>query len=244
MAGPASGGHAGVLHGASVRLETPEGIDLELRPAGPVPRGLALAIDETIAQIGSSLVLIALAVLGEAGFGLSLVVFFLVEWFYPVLFEVLRGGQTPGKRMMGLRVVNVDATPIEWNASLLRNVLRVADFLPGFYLAGLCSICITGRFQRLGDLAAGTLVVHDEQPIVDRDAVRSDPLATLGAARAAMTLRSDEQRALLAFAERQEQLSDARSIELADLLQGLSGAPGEAGRRELLRIANGIAGEG
>ncbi len=232
------------MRGASLRLETPEGIDLELRPAGPVARGLAILIDEAIAQIASLVVLLVLGMLGAAGVGVWLVSYFLIEWFYPVLFEVLRGGQTPGKRSMNLRVVNADATPIAWNGSLVRNLLRVVDLLPGFYLVGLVSLCLTHRFQRLGDLAAGTLVVHDDRATGEHEAETMQELAALGATRATVALRSNEQRALLGFAERQRTLSDDRAIELSDLLTDLSGESGDAGRRALLRIANGVAGEG
>lgn len=234
----------GVRPGAALRLETPEGIELELRPAGPVPRGLALMLDEAIAQAVTLASLGVLALLGRTGFGLALVVLFFVEWFYPVLFEVLRGGRTPGKQVMGLRVVNADATPIGWNASLLRNLLRVVDALPGFYLVGIASLCVTRRFQRLGDLAANTLVVHDDRARASLDPAFAPEIADLGARRPPISLDAEEQRALLAYAERQGSLSPERAIELAEVLAPLTGASGEEGRRALLRIANGLAGEG
>ena len=232
--------------GASLRFETPEGIDLLVRPAGPVARGLAFSIDESITWLGSAAVFAPLGFLGEAGVGVYLVIVFLTEWFYPVLFEVLRGGQTPGKSVMSLRVVNADATPIGWNASLLRNLLRVADLVPMFYLLGLASMCLTRRFQRLGDLAADTLVIHVADPApsrpVSEDAV--DQVEALGAVPPPLPLSSEEQRALLGYAERQSGLSVDRAIELSDVLAPLSGAKGEAGRRALLRIANGVVGDG
>ena len=190
--------------GATLRLETPEGVEVEVRPAGPVVRGIALLIDESIAQLGTIIVLIALAIAGRAGIGVFMVIFFVVEWFYPVLFEVLRGGQTPGKKLMGLRVLNADATPIGWNASLLRNLLRVADVLPAFYMTGLASMCLTSRFQRLGDLAAHTLVVHEDRPAGMWGAIGPEAFAALselGARRASVSLSLEEQRVLLSFAE-------------------------------------------
>ena len=105
--------------------------------------------------------MLALAGLGQ---GLMLLGFFLLEWFYPVFFE-LRSGATPGKRAMGLRVVHDDGTPVGAVASVIRNLLRVADFLPLFYAAGLVSCLVDRDFRRLGDLAAGTLVVHSEPPL-------------------------------------------------------------------------------
>ena len=227
--------------GAVLRLETPEGIDLVVSPAGPVPRGLAMAIDALITQTTSLLVGMALVLLGDAGVGIYLVLLFGIEWFYPVLFEVLRGGQTPGKSLLGLRVVHADATPIGWNASLLRNLLRTADFFPFFYVGGLVCMLLTDRFQRMGDLAANTLVVH-----VDTGGARSTSTSLeaegLGARAAPVALSPVEQRALLGFAERQEELSRERAIELAEVLAPLTGASGEAARQEVLRIANGLSG--
>ena len=232
-----------------LRLETPEGIDVELRPAGPLARGLAIMIDESIAWVASIAIAIAVSYFGEAGVGVYLVVYFLIEWFYPVLFEVLRHGQTPGKGVMGLRVVCDDATPIGWNDSLVRNLLRVVDFLPLGYLAGLVSVVTSRRFQRLGDLAAGTLVVHADR--VDRPAGEGRAAAReewaeadrrLGAAPLPIPLVVEERRGIVGFAERQPDLSAERILELSDLLEPLSGARGEEGRQRVIRIANGIAG--
>ncbi len=89
------------------------------------------------------------------------VIVFLVEWSYPVYFEVLKDGVTPGKRLLGLRVVNETGLPISWKASVLRTVLLTVDILPGFGLVALVSMFVTGRAQRLGDLVAGTLVIYD-----------------------------------------------------------------------------------
>ena len=234
---------------SAIRLETPEGIDVELRPAGPVARGLAVLIDESIAQGGSIAILLAVLYLGEAGVGVYFVALFLIEWFYPVLFEVLRNGQTPGKSVMGLRVVSDDATPIGWNDSLVRNLLRVVDFLPFGYGAGLVSIVSTRRFQRLGDLAAGTLVVHadrvDDVQVPERSAERdaqAEADRRLGAMPLPVPLVLDERRGIVSFAERQGDLSAERVLELSDLLEPVSGERGEEGRRQVVRIANGIAG--
>lgn len=233
-----------MTRGSALRLETPEGIDLEIQPAGPVARGLALAIDATITSVVTTVSAISLSMLGEAGIGLYLVLYFVVEWFYPVLFEVLSKGQTPGKRALGLRVVSEDATPIGWNDSFVRNLLRVVDFLPFFYLTGLVSLMLTDRFQRLGDLAGGTLVVHADEGSDGLRRIGEPGAATagLGAARLPVPLPIEEQRAIVGWSERQSLLSEDRSIELSDQLAALSGSSGEEGRRALLRIANGIVG--
>lgn len=220
------------------RLETPEGIDLSISPAGPVARGLALAIDSAIRWGALLVVGVSLSSLGGAGIGIFLVLLFLAEWFYPVFFEVLYNGQTPGKRALGLRVVNADGTPVSWSASLIRNLLRVADVLPVLYVAGVVSILCSEKLQRLGDLAAGTLVINANAARL----VSGSPRRVAGASYARVPLRPDEQRAILGFAERSAELSDERALELAGLLEPLTGDPRRDDAAELFRIANGLAG--
>jgi uncharacterized RDD family membrane protein YckC len=220
-----------------LRVETPEGIELSLRPAGPVPRALALAIDLLLRWVLVAAVSTPLALLGGLGIGGALLFLFVMEWFFPVLFEVLAAGQTPGKRSLRLRVVHTDATPVGWTASIVRNLLRVADFAPLFYVAGAIAMCASARFQRLGDMAAGTLVVHVAEPV--RDA--GETLVVEGSRPAPVALRAREQRALISFAERAGTLSAERRVELADVLADLTGARGETGLEELVRIARGVA---
>ena len=106
-----------------------------------------------------------LPLLGGAGMGLWLILMFLMEWFYPVLFEVLARGQTVGKMALGIRVLCDDGTPVGWYQSTVRNFLKFVDFLPVLYGAGLLSMLLQKDFKRLGDLAAGTLVVYAERRV-------------------------------------------------------------------------------
>lgn len=221
-------------------VETPEGVEIGLRVAGPVPRLLAAAIDFGI-RMGIYVVLgIPAGLLGDAGAGLLLIAIFLVEWFYPVLFEVQRGGATPGKRQLGLLVLHRDGTPVGWMASIVRNLVRFADFLPAAYGFGIASMLIDRDFRRLGDLAAGTVVVHRE-PEMAGYRVPTGP-----ATRPSAPLDLDEQRAVLDFAERLGTWSEARSAELAGLAAPLTGIPpgkgGVEGVRSLLGIANWLLG--
>ena len=101
-------------------IETPEGVDLSLAVAGPASRALAWTVDVLLRMVGYVVAATLLAALGKAGQGILLVVFFLGEWLYPVLFEVKGGGATPGKRALGLLVLHDDGTPVGWSASLLR----------------------------------------------------------------------------------------------------------------------------
>lgn len=217
-------------------IETPEGIDLTLRPAGPLPRMLAYAIDLLIRWAVLAVVAALLGAAGEFGLGIILILYFLLEWFYPVYFEIFRHGMTPGKRSLELRVVNGDGTPVGWDASLVRNLLRAADFLPLFYAAGFISMAVDGRFRRLGDLAAGTLVVHNQGV---KAAARHEQR---GARPSPLPLTADEQRALLDFSESRGRLSPQRQAELANILAPLTGRGDEAGVAELMKIANGLAG--
>ncbi|WP_211825857.1 RDD family protein [Kistimonas asteriae] len=198
------------------RVETPESIDLQAEVAGVVPRMLAFALDLLIRFIIFLIVLIAVSLAGRAGEGLFLVVLFLLEWFYPVVFEVYRGGQTPGKKALGLVVVNEDLTPVGLGASVIRNLLRSVDFMPFLYGTGLVSLLLTRRFQRLGDLAAGTLVVYRSEDKVQGELPEGRPLAP------SIALSLDDQMAMMSFTRRHTSLSDARQQELADILLGVT----------------------
>ena len=198
------------------RVETPESIDLQAEVAGVVPRMLAFALDLLIRFIIFLIVLIAVSLAGRAGEGLFLVVLFLLEWFYPVVFEVYRGGQTPGKKVFGLVVVNEDLTPVGLGASVIRNLLRSVDFMPFLYGTGLVSLLLTRRFQRLGDLAAGTLVVYRSEEKIQGELPESRPVAP------PIALSLDDQMAVMSFTRRHTSLSEARQQELADILLGVT----------------------
>ena len=163
---------------------------------------------------------------------LLLLVFFVGEWFYPVLFEVFWRGQTLGKRVVGLRVIHDDGTPIAWSASLLRNLLLSADLIPGTFLAGLVSSLTSSGRRRLGDHAAGTLVVHTaSSERASRRAPARAPTAELPARPPPIALALEEQRAVMVFGERMSELSPERADELARLAAPLveaEAAPAQA----------------
>ncbi|MFP0193812.1 MULTISPECIES: RDD family protein [Pseudomonas] len=217
-------------------VETPEGIDLPLRPAGLMVRAVAFTIDLGVRGLILGLLLTLLALLGKLGIGLGSLLLFVVSWWYMVLFEVLHQGRSPGKQWMGLRVVHDDGTPVGWSASLLRNLLRFVDLMPFGYFLGAISCLQHPTFKRLGDIAAGTLVIYSERPLMRPQLPDAEPR------RSPIPLTLTEQRALLAFAERQGELSTARVNELAALLaQPLHiSAPKAVG--ELNGIARGLLG--
>ena len=189
-------------------VSTPEGIALELSPAGPIPRTLAWAIDLAIRAVINLLIVVVLAFLGKLGLGLSMILIFLLEWFYPVWFELRQQGQTPGKKFLQIYVAHTDASPVSPAASVVRNLLRVVDFLPLMYGFGLISLLLTRKFQRLGDLAANTVVLHKPNASLRREFTAA-PIAPDA------TLSLTEQQAIILFAQRQQTLTDERQQELA-----------------------------
>ncbi|MEO8152507.1 MAG: RDD family protein [Rhizobacter sp.] len=216
--------------------ETPEGIALSLRPAGPVPRLLAYVVDLCV-RLGVYLaVALVFIPFGGMGRGLLLVIYFLLEWFYPVVFELIGSGATPGKRAFGLQVVMDSGLPVTPAAAITRNLLRAADFLPVAYGFGLVSMLTRRDFKRLGDLAAGTLVVY-------RDIVAlHGELPPSPAAAPARALARREQAAIVAWAGRASRLTPARLDELAMLARSVTPEPKGDATRELLAVAQWLVG--
>jgi len=219
------------------RVSTPEGIELTLVLAGPVPRALAWATDFLLrAMVVIGAVMIA-GYFGGAGWGLAAIVAFFVEWLAPAWFEVRWNGQTPGKRALGIAVVHDDGTPVRWGPSLTRNLLRAVDFMPFFYGLGLVSMLANRDFKRLGDLAAGTVVVYAPGRPVARALPEAPPIAP------PVPLSLEEQRVVLELAERSPSLTAERLEELAGLAAPITGAPdGAASAARLLGMANHLAG--
>lgn len=153
-----------------ISLATPEGVTLDVPLAGVGSRFVAALIDQLIrtAILGALVVAVALPGRDHGAPGpivaVVVVAVFLVQFAYDVLFETLGSGRTPGKRWTGLRVVRAGGGPVGFVTSAVRNVVRLIDVLPGFYLVGTLSVLFTASNQRLGDLAAGTIVVRDRRP--------------------------------------------------------------------------------
>ncbi|RKZ55904.1 MAG: RDD family protein [Candidatus Parabeggiatoa sp. nov. 2] len=219
-------------------VETPEGIELALRVAGPVVRALAWAMDFCIRAFIYTILFYLLFLFGKLGIGLWLVYIFIIEWFYPVLFEVYKQGATPGKRAMKIKVLHELGTPVDWSTSMIRNLLLTVDFLPFLYGFGLLSMLINKDFKRIGDLAAGTVVVYEEEMLIKKKISLPDeaPQAM------PVTLPLEEQEAIIKFAERAQQLPPGRAEELADIVKPLTGKTGEAAIKSLYQLANGLIG--
>ena len=162
-----------------ISIATPEGLDLDLTLAGLGSRFAAAVIDGLI-QFALMAALWALSLVLGAGFGAAggeemadgtvavlvavvAVLVFLVLFGYHVAFETWASGRSPGKRWTGLRVVRTGGGPVSFLTSAVRNLLRLVDFLPSAYGVGIIAILASSRNQRLGDMAAGTLVVQERR---------------------------------------------------------------------------------
>jgi uncharacterized RDD family membrane protein YckC len=177
-----------------------------------------------------------LAVAGNAGQGILLILFFVLIWGYPILCEVLFDGQTPGKRALSLRVIAADGAPIGWLASSTRNLLRTVDFLPFGYGVGLIACHADPWGRRLGDMVAKTLVIHAPREPGHK------PGELRGAFVPVVPLQPQEQAAVIAFSERARQLTAERQEELAGIAAPAVGAGGALGTVRLHGVANWLLG--
>ena len=220
------------------RVATPEGIELTLRLAGPVPRALAWSVDFLLRAAVVLVVSMIASRFGRAGMGVVLIAAFFVEWLLPAWFEAMWGGQTPGKRLFHLAVLNDDGTPVRWPGALTRNLLRAADFLPFLYGVGLLTMLMNRDFKRLGDLAAGTVVVYQAEKVAAARAIPQAPPQP-----PPLSLSPEEQRAVLDLAERSATFTRERFEELAEIPTPLVGrAVRDAAATRMLGIANYLAG--
>lgn len=160
--------------GDQLSIETPELVALEFPLAGIGSRFIAIVIDSLLQAaivlalfFGAMLFLPSLVKFEAASakwfIAIVILVPFLLQWGYFALFEAFWNGQTPGKRVAKIRVIQQSGRAITLFESLARNLVRIIDFLPTSYITGVISIFVTSRHQRLGDLVAGTLVVHESQ---------------------------------------------------------------------------------
>lgn len=222
-----------------VSAETPEGIAIELRPAGLSSRCYAYLLDQLIRFGIWYAIVIATSVMGGFGFGLMLIVLFVLEWIYPVIFELSRWGATPGKRVLGIKVVMDNGLPVTPAASITRNLLRAADFMPALYGFGIVSMMLRKDFKRLGDIAANTLVVY-RAPAAPKTAIDDiEPMAPV------RPLPPEDQAAVVALAARASRLTPERLDELAALAAWISGDAGRSGpqvTRRVLAVAQWLLG--
>ncbi len=217
-------------------IQTPEGVELEVRLAGHAPRGLAWLVDYMLCAVVLTTLSPVIMLLGEVGKGVLLIVIFVLWWFYDLFFEVLWDGATPGKKLLGIKVVHDDGTPVGWRASLARNLLRPADFLPFAYLFGFASTVLNKDFKRLGDIAAGTIVVYKQSAQIAHELPVENPQ------KPPLRLTLEDQQVLLHYAERTDSLSTDRLHELANILEPITGKKNAEAQQTLVAYANWIVG--
>jgi uncharacterized RDD family membrane protein YckC len=209
-----------------LEVETADHVVLRYDLAGGGNRGFAALVDFVLATlifIGAFYVFNLFA--GAVGFfaaspffGIALLLTFAIAWSYFILLEWLGNGQTIGKRMFGLRVIADDGAPAGFIAILVRNLIRVVDFLPGFYGFGLLVIVVSPRSQRLGDLAAGTFVVRAPRPRLDYFSLRTVTPLGAGARVEARGLPGEAQRLVREFVAREAQLAPDHRARVAKQL--------------------------
>ena len=205
-----------------LEVETSDHVVLRYDLAGGGNRGFAAIVDFVIATLVLAGALwgfttLAVATRGAIGqfFGVLVLVAFAIAWSYFVLLEWLWQGQTVGKRMYGLRVIRDDGAPAGFIAVLIRNLLRIVDFLPALYGLGLLMVIVTPRSQRLGDMAAGTYVVRAPRPQLDYFSLRTMTPVAEGASVETRALPGEAQRLVREFVAREARLATADRTRLA-----------------------------
>lgn len=213
----------------SLLVETPESIAFSYELAGLGSRFLAVTLDLVIQVVLTIAIFLGLAWAGsrtpparhEADLATSVVtaiivgIIFLIYFAYFVLFEALWNGQTPGKKALGIRVLRDGGYPVDLTSSLVRNLIRVGEVAIGYYALSAVSTLMSPENKRLGDYAAGTIVVRDLPPL---QAVRFDPLR-----RSALDgFSGDERRLIEEYARRRASLEPAVRREMAQRIAAMA----------------------
>ena len=182
-----------IIHTPSeiIHIDTPENVAFGYEVAGIGTRFVAAIVDRAIVFVLQFVILVGMLMLQQNSgadlesienrllvwlVGFIVLVMFLLNWGYYIFFELLWNGQSPGKRLVGLRVIGKNGAPIGLPESAIRNLVRIVDSLPTLYGVGIVSMFIDTKSRRLGDLAAGTLVVYDKGTI-SLESLRAAPLA-------------------------------------------------------------------
>ncbi len=164
-------------------VETPEQIELAYDIAGIGSRLLAAIVDSALIALAEGVLFVALAQIADAievaesiFVAIGAALGFAILWGYYIAFELTWNGQSPGKRLIGLRVVSEGGRPITVAGSIIRNLIRIVDFLPFLYGIGVIAMFIDRQSRRLGDLAASTLVVRERADVTLESLINSGAL--------------------------------------------------------------------
>jgi uncharacterized RDD family membrane protein YckC len=213
--------------------ETPEGIAIAIRPAGFAVRCSAFLIDVFIRFFILSSLGTALGVAGHFANGAMFIILFVVNWLYPVIFELTPLAATPGKHILGLQVMMANGLPITPAGCLTRNLMRAVDMLPLMYAFAIVTMLLRRDARRLGDLAGGTVVVYRHEAATAGAFGKGDPLPP------PVVLSARQQAAIAAFAWRVDRLTGERAEEIAALAG--SAAPLRSGNLSMTARLVGIA---
>ena len=212
------------------RVLTPKYVEFDFVLAGLMSRFLAWLIDTLISGLLAGSLMIGLSVaevvLGGVGSAMAFVVWFAIDWGYMIALEVAWSGQTIGKRVMGLRVLQESGVRVGLSQALLRNLARPVDRLPLFYLVGGVAAALSRSQQRLGDLLAGTIVVRERRlkipTALERPEGDTSLLGDPEFQRQVSRLSDKEETTLLSAALRREELGmEARLTLFAALARRL-----------------------
>jgi uncharacterized RDD family membrane protein YckC len=215
-----------------ITAETPEGIAISMRAAGFPVRCMAFLIDASIRYAIVSTVAAALGFGGRVGTGVLLIIVFLILWIYPLIFELMPAAATPGKRAMGIQVMMASGLPLTPAGCLIRNLMRAVDMLPLLYGFAIVSMLMRRDARRLGDLAAGTIVVYRDRTSPTGDFGPGEPLPP------PIPLSIRQQTAIAAFGWRVNRLTPQRAEEIAVLAAAaVPGAKDSAVTARLVGIA-------
>jgi len=208
---------SGISLNASVKALTPEGIEFILSPAGFPVRTLAYAIDKVIQWFLLAFISFLFMYLLRNFFGMwvILILNFLIEWFYHVICELYFRGQSPGKRLTGIRVVKSDGSPVDPSSSILRNLLRFADTFFFLFHVSFLSMAASAAFKRIGDWAGGTIVVYSPIAKNTTHSSLNRSLEKYALEIPSRALSQEEKQAILNFARRYPLLGEARANEIA-----------------------------
>lgn len=204
-------------------VQTPENVPLEFELSGAGSRGVAVMIDTLIQNLFIGVIAVIIVLISDYISGnifqaedntfyiiLGISLIFFIQFGYFVCFEYFMKGMTPGKKIIGLRVIMANGEPVSFTACLIRNFIRIADMLPGMYGIGIVSVILSKRFMRIGDFAANTIVVKDRKTVKDFEPAHDrqgliDPVLT-----------DKEEALLLSYYERNK---DTKNILRSDLLE-------------------------
>jgi len=204
-------------------VQTPENVPLEFELAGAGSRGVAVIIDTLIQNLSIAVIFVIIALIADGStqnlltvqdnsfyiiLGISLI--FFLQFGYYLCFEYFMKGMTPGKKIVGLRVIMANGEPVSFSACLIRNFIRIADMLPGMYGVGIASVVSSKRFMRVGDYAANTIVIKDRKAVKDFKPVLDKP------EQKNYILTDKEEALLISYYERKK---DSKNVLQSDLLE-------------------------